>query len=81
MEAFKYLAPEIMLRDRDCVEFPNTKDSKCDIYSLGIIVYELFLGEKVFLDMKKTEYLDALVNKKFGIKISNLKISDREIHE
>jgi serine/threonine protein kinase len=59
-----YLAPEIWQK--------NSYDSRCDIFSFGIIIYEMIYLKHPFLSNSKSELKEKILNKKLKLPQNHL---------
>lgn len=57
---FSYLPPEVFFS-----EYISSKDPKIDIYSLGIVLLEMLMGQNPFSNLPKEEIIAAKLNHSF----------------
>ena len=62
-----YVSPEIINRKYN---------AKCDIWSIGVIMYEMLFGKKIFTGNNYNEVINCIKTKKIEFEINNINNSD-----
>ena len=64
-----YMAPEMLTQ--------HAFDAKCEVYTYGLMLYEIFTGRTAFADAKSVEHLKKLQKKEDSLPVTNADISQR----
>ena len=64
-----YMAPEMLTH--------HAFDTKCEVYTYGLMLYEIFTGRTVFANVKSAEHLKELQKKEDSLPVTNADISQR----